>query len=199
MRLLAFVLTVMATFASFGFNCADSVKVYFRVGHRQFDPSLEDNRTAMDGFVSKVREAAAADDIDRIVVRGYASPDGFFKANEILARNRCNSIAEYIMANADINGDLIEQIPEGIGWSELRRLVADTPGVPSREEILDIIDNTPEWVFNAKGRIVDGRKKQLMDLRGGRPYNWMLANLFPKVRNAVAVTLYIKDKPVTET
>lgn len=195
MRFLAFVLVVMATFASFGSTGDDSVNVRFRAGQRHYDPSLGDNRAAMDGFITKVKEAAAAGNIERVVVRGYASPDGLNNANVRLAYNRCATIAAYIADKTGISRDLIEESPMGIDWNELRRLVDETPGVPAREKVLDILDNTPLWIYNSEGKIVSGRKKRLMDLQGGRPYNWMLANLFPQMRNAVAVTLFFKEQP----
>lgn len=195
MRLIAFALAMMATFASFGVNHADSVKVYFSAGQRQFDPSLGENRLEMDSFITKVREAATAGHIKSVVVRGYASPEGAYSVNDRLARNRCTTIADYIADNAGIDRELIEEISGGVDWGELRRMVAENPDVPSRDKILDILDNTPIWVFDSAGKIVDSRKKRLMNLRGGQPYNWMLVNLFPLMRNAVAVTLSFKDQP----
>lgn len=198
MRLLAFLLAVMTAFTSLGMDRADSVKVYFRVGQRQFDPALGENRAVMDAFVGKIRDAVAANDIERIVVRGYASPDGPFAVNKSLACHRCATIADYIVTHAGVSPDLVEQLPEGIAWDELRCLVAEHPEVPSHEEVLGILDNVPVWIFDATGKIVSGRKKRLMDLRGGRPYNWLLANLFPLLRNGVGVVFYLKGKPGNE-
>lgn len=195
MRLLAFALALMTALTSFGINYADSVKVCFRVGQRQYDPSLGDNRILMDDFLAKVRHEASGNNIESIVVRGYASPEGGAKANERLAHNRCLTIADYIASNTGIERNLIHEKPMGVDWSELRHLVAENPDVPSREKILEILDNTPVWIFSPDGKIIDSRKKQLMDLRGGRPYNWMLAHLFPQMRNAVAVMLYTKEQP----
>lgn len=203
MRLLAFSLAVIAAFASFGINPADSVKVYFRVGQSQFDPLLGENRQAMDSFIATVRGAAADGNVEGIVVRGYASPDGKNSLNNRLAHSRCVSIADYIVANTGISRDLIKEEGEGIAWGELRNMVAQTPDVPSRDRILEILDNTPLWIYDSKGKIIGGRKKQLMDLQGGSPYNWMLANLFPKLRNAVGVMVFIRQQqapvePVSE-
>ncbi|MDE6498544.1 MAG: DUF3575 domain-containing protein [Muribaculaceae bacterium] len=185
------VLTSAATVAAV--NAADSTTVYFRQGSRYFDPSLDGNRRAMDRFVEQVRDAAAAGDIDRIVVSGYASPEGLNAANERLARNRCEEVVKYIIKNTGVDASGIVSEAGGVAWARLRRLVAENPDVPRREKVLDIIDNTPVWVYNAQGRIVDGRKKQLMDLAGGRPYNWLLEHVFPQLRNAVAVSLYLKE------
>ena len=201
MRLLAFVLAVMATFTSFGINHADSVNVIFRTGHRQFDPSLGENRLMMDSFIAKVREAADNGDIERIVVRAYASPDGTSKANELLARHRCDAISDYIIQQSGVNANLIQRIPEGIAWDGLKQLVIQNTETPSRNAILDILDNTPVWVYDSHGKVIDGRKSRLMSLGRGLPYRWMEKNLFPQLRNALAVTMVTKQPtpPEAET
>lgn len=185
-------MTIM-TLQIFGETPSDSVKVYFRAGHRQFDPTLDNNRAVMDSFVNKVRKANEEDIIASLVVSGFASPEGTSNANERLSLLRCQTIADYISGHADVERSLIKTIPCGVAWGELRNLVYKNPEVPSRTKVLDIIDNIPIWVFNAEGGIVDSRKKQLMDLDGGKTYRWMLKNIFPELRNAVAVIMYLKS------
>ncbi|MDE5886118.1 MAG: DUF3575 domain-containing protein [Muribaculaceae bacterium] len=192
MRIFAFLFAIITVFTSFGINQADSVKVYFRAGHRQFDPSLGENGMEMDHFIDKVREAAVAGDIEYIEVRAYTSPDGTSKANELLARNRCETISNYIIHQTGVSSDLIRKYPLGIAWDGLRELVKTTPDVPSRDAILNILDNTPVWVFDSHGKIIDGRKSQLMWLDRGNPYKWMIKHLFPQLRNAVAITMVTK-------
>lgn len=197
MKLFAFVLAVIVTFTSFGSNDADSVKVYFRAGQRQFDPSLGENREKMDRCMALVK-AYAESDIDSIVIKAYTSPDGTSTTNELLARQRCDAVSDYIVANSGINRGIIRKMPEGIAWEELRTLVYATPEVPSREAVLNILDNTPVWVFDSNGKVVDGRKSQLMSLNRGAPYNWMLENLFPQLRNAVAIVVVPKSGAIVE-
>lgn len=192
MKLFALALAVMISFTVLGGNDADSVKVYFRVGQSQFDPSLGDNREKMDSCMADLK-AYAESDIERVIVRAYASPDGTSRTNTILARERCDAISDYIVAHAGINPKLIQKIPEGIAWQGLRDLVQETPEVPDREAVLDILDNTPVWVYDSKGRIVDSRKSRLMSLARGVPYNWMLKHLFPELRNAVAIVVVTKN------
>lgn len=200
-NILALLLTFLISYQVFGETPADSVKVYFRVGYSQYNPAFGNNREAMDSFIVKVRQANAADSIERMVVRGFASPDGTNKANERLARRRCSNIADYISEKAGIDHNRIETQPGGIAWDELRTMVAENPRVPSQDKVLDILDNTPVWIFDTQGRVIGGRKMQLMALDAGRPYRWMLEHIFPKLRNSVAVTLYLKSPnivPVTD-
>ncbi|MDE6577015.1 MAG: DUF3575 domain-containing protein, partial [Muribaculaceae bacterium] len=116
-------------------------------------------------------------------------------ANELLARNRCDVISDYIVENSGISDSLIQKRPSGIAWDALKQLVEETPEIPSRDAVLDILRNTPVWVFDKDGKVIDGRKSQLMSLDRGVPYRWMQKYLFPDLRNAVAITMQIKETP----
>ncbi len=172
---------------------ADSAKIYFRIGNRYFDPTLGDNAAQMKRFAEMVKKAAADDDIHRIVVRAYASPDGQNEANNRLTGFRCTEITNQIVKQTSIDRSLIKSIPEGIAWEELLKVVDTIPGAPDREKIIDIITNTPVWIYDDNGKIIDGRKHRLMQLSGGNTYRWLFANVFPGLRNAVAVSLFLKS------
>lgn len=176
---------------------ADSAKVYFRLGHRQYDPSFENNSSGMNPFVNEVKRHNAASNIERITVRSYTSPDGSNAANERLSRNRCRTISEYLLNETGIDPSLIHTEAEGIAWDELTRMVEADAGVPYREEVLELLRTTPVWVFDDDNRVVGGRKKSLMELRGGVPYRWLYTNIFPALRNAVAVSLFVKQPDAT--
>ncbi|MDE6632652.1 MAG: DUF3575 domain-containing protein [Muribaculaceae bacterium] len=196
--ILTSILTVLIAITAFGEIPADSVKVYFLAGRRHFDPSLGNNREAMESFIEKVKEAKAQDNINYLTVNGYASPEGASDANQRLSGLRCDEIAKYISQHAGIDNNQIKTFADGVAWEELRNLVAKHPDMPSQERVLYILDNTPLWIYNReKTKIIDGKKKQLMDLEGGRVWNWMMENLFPELRNAVAVVLYLKYKSET--
>ena len=176
---------------------ADSAKVYFRLGHRQYDPSFENNSSGMNPFVNEVKRHNAASNIERITVRSYTSPDGSNAANERLSRNRCRTISEYLLNETGIDPSLIHTEAEGIAWDELLRMVQADAGVPYREEVLELLRTTPVWVFDDDNRVVGGRKKSLMELRGGVPYRWLYTNIFPTLRNAVAVSIFVKQPDAT--
>ncbi len=197
-RILASTLAVLVAILAFGQSEPDSVKVYFKVGQWKFDPSIGDNRASLDAFIERVRSAQEANILKNVTIRSYCSPEGTDGFNKRLTKERCDIVAELIEQRAGVNRNMINKIPVGVDWSELRRLVAETPEVPSRSKILQILDNTPIYVFDSNGRIIDGRKKQLMDLRGGRPYNWMIKNIFPELRNAVAISIYYRTDAASE-
>lgn len=192
-KIVTSIITVLIAISVFGNTPADSVKVYFRVGQYSFDPAFRSNREEMENFINTVSQAKVEDNIKSIIVNGYASPDGTSTVNEKLSLLRCENIADYVARHTGVDRNVIETAAEGIAWNELRRMVEENPNVPQREKVLEILDNTPIWIFDKEGKIISGRKAQLMSLSRGEPYRWMLEHLFPELRNAVGVTIFLKS------
>lgn len=166
----------------------DSTKVYFRIGKSAIDPYYRDNAARLQRFEELLRPAMDDSIVDKILIHSYASPDGSSQVNERLCRERCNSLVDYMTGRLGVDSSFIESIAEGVAWDELRRMVADDASIPYRDEILEALD-TPVWVYDNRGRVVDSRKKRLMDLRGGRPYRYLYENVFPDLRNGLAIQI----------
>lgn len=173
----------------------DSVKVHFNIGQSQFDPAFGNNASSMDSFIENVRSAYDSNRLESISVSASTSLDGESTYNQQLAINRCKSLAKYIASRTGIKPSMIKQNPDAYGWGKLREMVANTPGVPSRDKIIYIIDNVPFWVFDSSGAIIDGRRKQLMELDEGRTYNWMSERFFAELRSGMAVSVTLKADP----
>ena len=171
-------------------EAADSMKIYYRRGYRHVDPSFRNNRTQLERFFNSIDAALKKDRVEKIVIRSYASPDGAAEANEQLAARRAEELKAYLVREGNIPSSLIEHHAEGIAWSMLREQVAASD-MTGRNEVLGIIDHTPLWIYDDQGRIIDGRKKRLMDLQGGKPYDYMLEHFFPDLRNSVNTVLYL--------
>ena len=177
---------------------ADSVRIYYRTGYRYVEPLYRDNGMQLARFTESVRRALRDRTIECIVVRSGASPDGANRANELLSERRADSLVSYIVRHTDVPASLIDRQAAGIAWDELRAQVAAS-GMPYRDEVLDVLDNTPVWIFDERNRVVGGRKQRLMDLRGGEPYRYMLREFFPDLRSSVVVTLYFRSEETLES
>ena len=177
---------------------ADSVRIYYRAGYRYVESDYRDNGMQLSRFTESVRRALRDGTIERIVVRSGASPDGANRANELLSERRAASLVSYIVRHTDVSASLIDRQAAGIAWDELRAQVAAS-GMLYRDEVLDVLDNTPVWIFDEKNQVVGGRKQRLMDLRGGEPYRYMLREFFPDLRSSVVVTLYFRSEETPES
>lgn len=177
-------------------RAVDSICIYYRTGYRYVEPGFRDNRKELDRFIASVRQTMERQQAARIVIQSGASPDGTNQANERLSQRRADSVASYICRHASIPDAYVEKQATGIAWERLRRQVAASD-MAHREEVLDILDNTPLWSFDKQGRVIGSRKKALMDLRGGAPYRYMYQHFFPDLRCSVVAMLYVQEKEET--
>jgi hypothetical protein len=163
------------------------VKVYFRQGSSTLQPAFRDNSVRLDEFMRRVSEmhADSTARLNSIDIVAYASPEGSFTLNRKLARKRAENISAYLRGNMPfLSGSLFNVQPKGIDWNGLAAMV-EASDMRYRSEVLNILRNVPETTYR-NGRLVDSRLKRLMDLRGGRPYNYMLTHFFPELRAAGA-------------
>lgn len=92
----------------------------------------------------------------------------------------------------------------GVDYGMLAQMV-DTCGQPWAPRMAEILRNTPLWIFDKEGRIIDGKKRQMMMLDRGDPYRWMLEHLFPAMRSGVNVVkcaverIILAPEPIEET
>lgn len=69
--------------------------------------------------------------------------------------------------------------------------------VPWKDKALNIIENTPVWIVK-NGKVVDGRKRRLQNLNGGKAWNYMLANHFETLRSGSVVVCEIRHIQPTD-
>lgn len=163
------------------------VKVYFRQGYSKLQPAFRGNGIRLDEFMRRVSEmhGDSTARLNSIDIVAYASPEGPYTLNRKLARKRAENISAYLRGNMPfLSGSLFNVQPKGIDWNGLAAMV-EASDMRYRSEVLNILRNVPETTYR-NGKLVDSRLKRLMDLRGGRPYNYMLTHSFPELRAAGA-------------
>lgn len=163
------------------------VKVYFRQGYSTLQPAFRENGIRLDEFMRRVSEmhGDSTARLNSIDIVAYASPEGPYTLNRKLARKRAENISTYLRGNMPfLSGSLFNVQPKGIDWNGLAAMV-EASDMRYRSEVLNILRNVPETTYR-NGKLVDSRLKRLMDLRGGRPYNYMLTHFFPELRAAGA-------------
>ena len=121
--------------------------------------------------------------LKRIMIAGYASPEGTLAGNTALAQRRAESFRDYLLKNLDMPRDesLFELYNGREDWDGLRKMVAESD-MEYRQEVLDIID--------AYTIEQEERKTKLKQLADGKPYAYMLKNFYPALRNAGYLQVY---------
>lgn len=156
--------------------------VNFLQGHSTIDPGYRNNRATLTE-VNRTLDLIAADpraSLKKIVIVGLASPEGSLEKNDRLALMRADALKFFVGERVKYNANLFETINGSEDWEGLRRLV-EASRMPDRWLVLETINK-----YTVKG----GREVELMKLKGGNPYRYLMENFFPKLRNAGYVQIY---------
>jgi tetratricopeptide (TPR) repeat protein len=113
--------------------------------------------------------------ISAISITAYASPEGEYEHNVMLSNKRAEALANYVKRTYNIASGLITWKGKGENWDGLEEMILADNQIENKEGVLKIIRNVD---------IFKGREKKLMELSGGRPYNYMLKKHFPYLRRS---------------
>ena len=148
----------------------DTVRVYFRQGKANFDPSFEDNAARIRAVGSHMSGA------DRVRILASASPEGSRSLNADLANRRAKSIAAFLHKNYEFQSSRLQTRYTELDWANFEELVDADESIPSRDKVKAII-----------------ARKDLMALKrmqGTASWNYMYKNLFPSLRSTFLVFEY---------
>ncbi|MEA4916807.1 DUF3868 domain-containing protein [Proteiniphilum sp.] len=118
--------------------------------------------------------------ITEFAIDGYASPESSVPHNKMLAENRANAFANYLVSRFGIDRNRFSVTGHGEDWEGLRKAVAAS-NIADRQVVLDIIDN----VSNP-----DARDTELMKLSSGTTYRTLLNDYYPPLRRTEYVVAY---------
>lgn len=166
----------------------NALTVYYKINSYTIEEDYAGNGQTLINLLAAIRlirESGLAD-VDRVVIVGFASPEGSFEYNDYLAWQRAEAIGAYIEANTDLPKGSILLVNGSADWRGLSLAIMEDPAVPMREEALDIIGNNPVGDPGAQS----GREILLRNLAGGETYRYLAEYIFPKLRNGAFVRVY---------
>lgn len=174
--------------------------IIFSFDSDKIDLGIADNRQTISNLLDYMDEIHrdTTKVVTRIVIDSYTSPEGGVTYNKDLSMRRSNSLYDYLSTRTPFKRDLYDIKGTGINWDLLIQKVENSD-MDYKGEVLNILKYTPEETWkklpNEKYQtLVDSRNKQLMDLKGGVPYNYMKDNYFPQLRVGSALSLYYEPK-----
>lgn len=89
------------------------------------------------------------------------------------------------MRHTRLDSGTFEVINGKIDWYGLSQMVGKSD-MPDKETVLNILSVTP--VEGSSGK--RGRKNELMYLKAGVPYRYMLKNFFPALRSSTCIKVF---------
>ena len=148
----------------------------FKLNNAQVLPKYKNNAAELDSIHAMLGKLSGDSNIviNKIIIEGFASPEGPEGFNEQLSKRRMQSLTAYLAKHDNIPANLFETSFGGECWEGLVTLLALST-MPEKDSLISIINNTPDDAV---------RKQKIKDFNGGAPYKYMLKNIYPYLRNA---------------
>lgn len=165
----------------------------FRVSSSLPDMEFDGNARRISLFADTVSHILADSTtlISHLKISGMASPEGSDGLNARLSRQRMEAMASCLAEAVPIPDSILTFTDRGVPWEQLDSLVSVSDMAMGRE-VSDIIRHTPRYIYNKVGDIVDGRKKQLMELDRGRVWDELNRRFFPIMRRGEATLFAVR-------
>lgn len=173
--------------------------IYFRPGYSLLELSYRDNAANMKALTQGIQtiKGNPCVQLQHIRILSAASPEGNSALNKRVAKRRGERLRNYLKETLVLPDSIFTVSSAGEDWQGLAALIAKEK-TPWRNKALQIIRHTPEWVTR-NGKVVDGRKRQLQNLDGGKAWKYMLDNHFYTLRTGAVVVCEVKTLPAEST
>jgi outer membrane protein OmpA-like peptidoglycan-associated protein len=171
----------------------NALTVYFHINRHDIEPGYVGNRQTLVNLLAAIETISSADGvaIERVVVAGFASPEGPFDFNDRLAWNRAVSVKRYILDRSPLKDRDVMIFNGSLDWRGLSRAVAADRGVPAREEVLRLLEGVRELTPARQGAVI----RRLRTLDSGRTWRHLTDHIFPLLRNGTFIRVYFNDSP----
>lgn len=149
----------------------------FQVGKYAILPDFRNNATELAKIDNTILTVTDDKNItpNGIILKGYASPEGSYKSNAVLAENRVKALRGYVAKKHDFKSDFFKLETEPEDWDGFKAKVEADMQVPDRDAVLAIINSDKD---------PDKKEAELRKLNGGAAFRYVLAGLFPSLRRS---------------
>ncbi len=168
----------------------------FRLSKWDLDTALGNNAAVLDsigGLLNTIQNDSAYR-LHNVLITGGASPEGPLNLNRVLSRRRAMSMSGYLdryMRPDDRRRSLCILDRD---WEGVLQLAESDLEVPFREETLGLLKSIVAEK-RLTGRDPDRSLERLKELQSGKPYIYLLRNIFPTVRASRITISYDRFLP----
>jgi outer membrane protein OmpA-like peptidoglycan-associated protein len=157
---------------------SNDVFLDFPVSQMDINPGYGNNPrelSKIESIINEIRKDANVR-VTGVSITGFASPEGDVGFNNQLSRGRAESLRGYLASRSAIPPQQYRLGNGGEDWEGLTRIVQGMTNFAPRETVLSIIR-----YYNPVER-----KDRLKALDNGRLWEWMLHEIFPRLRRVVS-------------
>ncbi len=168
--------------------------VYYEQGSYEITYKMPGNRAALHDLDSLLYRIAsdATMSLVRVNITSSVSPEGTVDQNNRLAAGRNSNLRDRILRyHPEVDG-FVGSIAVYNDWENIYQSVLASH-LPEKDDIIDIIENIPEYRLNGSYQITSVRLKTLMSHNGGRTWEHIQKEIFPKLRRSLVTVVYTVD------
>jgi len=156
-------------------SLSGSAYIDFPVNQTVIRPDYRQNQLELNKIQGTIN--SVKDDVDMtitaIAIKGYASPEGSYAANERLAKGRTESLKNYVQDLYHFDSSIMKIDYEAEDWAGLKAYV-EKSALEHKAEILSIID----------GDLTPDKKDQTIKQRFPADYRILLTECYPSLRHS---------------
>lgn len=154
-------------------------QIIYTVNNAEIKPALGNNQMELDkirGTIENIRSAQGVK-INSIEISSYASPEGGWQNNQSLSERRAASLTAWIRRYYNLGSVELTSRGYGEDWLRLVEYIKEDPVMSSfdKEDVIRLIQSMD---------YVSERKNALMRYKGGTIYQYLLSNVYPKLRRS---------------
>ena len=163
-------------------SLSGSAFIDFVVNRTEIRPDYRRNQVELGKIQATIDSVKDDADITitSVSIKGYASPEGAYAANERLAKGRTESLKAYVQNLYHFDASLMKAAYEAEDWAGLEAYVQQSL-LAHKEEILDIIHD----------EMSPDQKDQTIKRRFPADYRQLLAECYPSLRHSDYEVAYI--------
>lgn len=158
--------------------------IAFHLDKTNIDPELENN-TAELGKIRATIDSISTDNevtVNKLWMKGYASPEGNYTHNEELARERMNTIRSHVQLLSHIDPSIITTEYEAEDWDGFIEWLREESELRETEAILAIAEN---------GKLSPDDKEKALRRQYPAQTKYIIDNVFPRLRRTEYSISYI--------
>lgn len=148
----------------------------FPVNRTELNPLYRRNPEQLDSIVKTINTLKEDKNLTVLAVNihGFASPEGRFESNDLLAKGRAQTLMEYVQRMVRLDEDLFSVSHTAEDWVGLRKFIAES-NMEHKQQILDIANDTS---------IKEDEREAKIKTAFADEYKFLLAACYPALRHS---------------
>ncbi len=156
-------------------SLAGKAYVDFRVNKTDIDPSYHTNAIELGKIRATIDSVRSDSDVTvtKLWMKGYASPEGNYKHNDELARDRTQTISNYVRMLCSLDPSVVVTEHEAEDWGGFIEWLRDSSTLSTTEAILKIAEDSA---------MAPDTKEKTLRRKFPKETKYLISDVFPSLR-----------------